>query len=402
MKRLLWIGGFSYLLIGLAHVIIGSLLPVLLTHYGRDYTDGGTLIFAQFAGFLIGVLISPSLAARYGKRPALVLALFLLCAAQLLYALLPPWGWMYLIGAASGFGFGMVEAVIGTIVIGGVKEGTGSVMSRLEVFFGLGALAMPALAGWLIVLGMWRFSFPIIALMAAVMAVFWLTASFGKLDPVLNERQSSIAAASERKVIYTSRMLPLLALFILFFFLYVGTEMSLANFLPSMLLERLELGEAQAALSVTCFWLAMSVGRVFSGKIADAYGYGRYVVISSAAAALLFLLFPLANGTAGTFALIILLGLGMSGIFSIALVFASRMLPGTEDMTTSLLIAAGGVGGALLPLWTGRSMDLGGAASSAWLLAVFGGALCLLGIVLFAIHRRNSSANKHTLLNKSS
>ncbi|MDP4097596.1 MFS transporter [Paenibacillus sp. P96] len=402
MKRLLWIGGFSYLLIGLAHVIIGSLLPVLLTHYGRDYTDGGTLIFAQFAGFLVGVLISPALAARYGKRASLVLALFLLCAAQMLYALLPPWGWLYPIGAAAGFGFGMVEAVIGTIVIGGVKEGTGSVMSRLEVFFGLGALAMPALAGWLILLGMWRFSFPIIALLAAAMAVFWLMASFGKLDPVLNERQTRTATAPVRTVKYKTRMLPLLVLFILFFFLYVGTEMSLANFLPSMLLERLKLDEAQAALSVTCFWLAMSAGRMFSGKLADSYGYGRYVVLSSAAAALLLMMFPLANGTAGTYALIILLGLAMSGIFSIALVFASRMLPDTEEMTTSLLIAAGGIGGALLPLWTGRSMDIGGAVSSAWLLAGFGGALCLLGIVLFAIQRRNSSTNRSALLNKSS
>ncbi|MET3207639.1 UNVERIFIED_CONTAM: fucose permease [Paenibacillus sp. PvR008] len=65
---------------------------------------------------------------------------------------------------------------------------------------------------------------------------------------------------------------------------------------------------------------------------------------------MLLCVFPLVKGTAGAFVLIALLGLGMSGIFSIALVFASKMMPGTEESTTSLLIGAGGVGGALLPL----------------------------------------------------
>ncbi|EHS58712.1 superfamily MFS_1 protein, major facilitator, partial [Paenibacillus sp. Aloe-11] len=110
--------------------------------------------------------------------------------------------------------------------------------------------------------------------------------------------------------------------------------------------------------------------------------------LSSLAATLLLCVFPLIKGTAGAFALIALLGLGMSGIFSIALVFASKMMPGTEESTTSLLIGAGGVGGALLPLWLGNSMDRGGAVASAWLLAGFACILCLLGGILYALHVR--------------
>ncbi|MBE0342649.1 MFS transporter, partial [Paenibacillus sp. 28ISP30-2] len=187
MKRLLWIGSLSYFLIGLAHVVVGSLLPVLLEHYGRNYTEGGSLIFAQFSGFLAGVLLSPWLARQFGKRRTLVFALLLLCAAEVLYSLLPPWGWLYAVGAVAGFGFGMVEAVIGTIVISGITEGTGAAMSRLEVFFGIGALAMPAVASQLIALGWWRLAFPVISVCAAVAVVAWLRGSFGKLDAVLDE-----------------------------------------------------------------------------------------------------------------------------------------------------------------------------------------------------------------------
>ncbi|AET60316.1 major facilitator superfamily mfs_1 [Paenibacillus terrae HPL-003] len=399
MKRLLWIGSLSYFLIGLAHVVVGSLLPVLLEHYGRNYTEGGSLIFAQFSGFLAGVLLSPWLARQFGKRRTLVFALLLLCAAEVLYSLLPPWGWLYAIGAVAGFGFGMVEAVIGTIVISGITEGTGAAMSRLEVFFGIGALAMPAVASQLIALGWWRLAFPVISVCAAVAVVAWLRGSFGKLDAVLDEyglrgeKHPHSGSASYSPSTGDSKVSPagnwrLLALFIIFFFIYVGTEMSLANFLPSMFIERLGLTQAEAALSVTCFWLAMAAGRLFAGNIADRYGYGVFVFLSSLAATVLLCVFPLIKGTAVAFVLIALLGLGMSGIFSIALVFASKMMPGTEESTTSLLIGAGGVGGALLPLWLGNSMDRGGAVASAWLLAGFACILCLLGGILYVLYMR--------------
>lgn len=396
MKRLLWIGSLSYFLIGLAHVVVGSLLPVLMDHYGRNYTEGGSLIFAQFSGFLAGVLLSPWLARKFGKRRSLVFALLLLCTAEVLYSLLLPWGWLYAVGAAAGYGFGMVEALIGTIVISGFTQGTGAAVSRLEVFFGIGALAMPAIAGQLIALGWWRLAFPMISIFAAIALVAWLRGSFGTLDTVLDEqeqrgnnhpRPSDSPKAKALKASPTVN-LKLLALFVIFFFIYVGTEMSLANFLPSMFIERLGLTHAEAALSVTCFWLAMAFGRLFTGNIADRYGYGGFVALSSLAATVLLCVFPLIKGTAVTFILITFLGLGMSGIFSIALVFASKMMPGTEESTTSLLIGAGGVGGALLPLWLGNSMDHGGAVASAWLLAGFACILCLLGSTLYALYMR--------------
>ncbi|MDY8024093.1 MFS transporter [Paenibacillus polymyxa] len=395
MKRMLWIGCLSYFLIGLAHVVVGSLLPVLLEHYGRSYTDGGSLIFAQFSGFLAGVLLSPWLARNFGKRRSLVFALLLLCAAEVLYSLLPPWGWLYAVGAGAGFGFGMVETLIGTIIISGITQGTGAAMSRLEVFFGIGALAMPAIASQLIALGWWRLAFPIISMFAAVTVIAWLRGSFGTLDAVLDEQEhrdnSTNSFKSPTEKAFKGSPIgnwKLLALFIVFFFIYVGTEMSLANFLPSMFIERLGLTQAEAALSVTCFWLAMAFGRLFTGYIADRYGYGVFVALSSLASTILLCVFPMVKGTTVTFVLIALLGLGMSGIFSIALVFASKMMPGTEESTTSLLIGAGGVGGALLPLWLGNSMDRGGAVSSAWLLAGFACILCLLGCILYTLYMR--------------
>ncbi|WP_256203066.1 MFS transporter [Paenibacillus pini] len=131
--------------------------------------------------------------------------------------------------------------------------------------------------------------------------------------------------------------------------------MSLANFMPAILIEKIGMNEAGAALSVTCFWVAMSFGRIFAGVIAEKIHYHVYVLYSCAATLLLLLLFPFTSHVWSAFAVILLLGLFMSGIFSIALVFASKMLQGREESTPSILIASGGVGGALLPLIMGWS-----------------------------------------------
>ena len=181
MKKLLWIGSISYLVIGIAHVIGGSVLEELIAYYGVSYKDGGQWIMNQFTGFLIGVLLTPALTSRLGKRTTVLIALGLLTVSEAGYSLLPDWGWMLAFAPVAGFGFGMTEAVVGAMVIDLIKT-KASAMSRLETFFGIGALLIPITAAYLIQEHLWQFTFPIVAAMAGLSFVFWLTLSFGKLD----------------------------------------------------------------------------------------------------------------------------------------------------------------------------------------------------------------------------
>jgi FHS family glucose/mannose:H+ symporter-like MFS transporter len=355
------------------------------------YSAGGKLIFSQFAGFLAGVLVSPFLNRRFGKRGSIIIATGLLLSAEIAYAFLPPWGWMYVIAVAAGFGFGMIEAVIGTIIIATVTEGTAVAMSRLEVLFGVGALLMPLIASPLIAAGSWRLAFLIVAAFSLVSLVFWGRGRFGKLQGALDERVPRRVAQPGRSVRptkrfpYKGKQWILLGLFVMFFFLYVGTEMSLVNFMPAIFIAKLGMSESAAALTVTFFWLAMSAGRLFAGVIAEKISYRVYVLGSCFLTLLLLLLFPFTEHGPAAFAVIILLGLFMSGIFSIALVFSSKLLPGAEEATPSIMIASGGIGGALLPLLTGWSMDHLQVAQTAGLLAAFAAVLFLLSFAAWKI-----------------
>lgn len=80
----------------------------------------------------------------------------------------------------------------------------------------------------------------------------------------------------------------------------------------------------------------------------------------------------------------------MAGIFAVSLVFADQVLPGKSERLTSLLIAAGGLGGALVPYLTGWSMDNLKVGGTQKLLAAL--ALLLLGLIWTVYRRQRAQA----------
>lgn len=406
MKKLLWLGCLSYLVIGVAHVVGGSILEQLIDHYGLTYKDGGQWIMNQFLGFLVGVLLAPSIAARIGKRGAVLLAVGLLTLSEAAYSLLLPWGWMLAIGPMAGFGFGMTEAVVGALIIDMAKNGKAAAMSRLETFFGVGALLIPIAAAYLIQQSVWQISFPILAAMAGITFVLWLTMSFGELDDQLgfishaaaeqgkpdDFAESYAASASEATVFfgYPRKALPFLLLSALFFMIYVGMEMSFSNYLPSILIIRSGVEESGATAVLSLFWGTMVLGRLFAGVLADRMGYSRYLFIATAGASVVFVLMAVMGQLSWILALVALSGLFFSGIFGIALVYTNELIPGMTERTTSLLVACGGLGGAVFPRVTGWFMDQYNVQSTLWYISVLVVLMLLLLAAMLVLGRRQA------------
>lgn len=383
MNRLVWLGCLSYMVIGMAHVVAGAVLVPLIGAYGAEYGDGGQFIMNQFLGFLFGVLASPFMTRKLGRRSALILALGCLTAAEAVYSLLPPWGFMLAAAPVAGLGFGMTEAVLGAIIIEFVTDGKASAMSKLETFFGIGALVMPMLAGLLIRLDIWQMAFPIITALAGITMLLWMTVSFGKADELIASRPSAGAERPAGKPAnYAPSAWPLLIAGMLYFAFYVGMEMSYSHYLPAILLERTGMDEAAASASLSVFWALMVVGRLFAGRIADRSGYFRYLLVSTAAGTGMLVLLALTGHAIVSMIWIGLAGLFWSGVFAVALLYVNEHIPGMTERTTSLLIASGGVGGALLPRATGWFMDHAGADGTLWLIAAAASMLiALLGFM---------------------
>lgn len=108
--------------------------------------------------------------------------------------------------------------------------------------------------------------------------------------------------------------------------MYVGIETSLVNFLPSIFVQQYHLDTSAATLSVTFFWIAMVVGRIFSGAIAEKFNYNRFLVTSTLGVILFLVGMALVKNTILAFIIVLMLGLCLSGIFAVVLVFALLML----------------------------------------------------------------------------
>ncbi|MBJ6360774.1 MFS transporter [Paenibacillus sp. GCM10012307] len=393
MRKLIWMGCLSYLVIGMAHVVAGAILEPLIASYGLDYRSGGQFIMNQFLGFLGGVLITPWLSGRIGRRNTLLLALGSLTLAEGLYSLFLPWGWMLTIAPVAGFGFGMTEAIIGVMIIEYVEEKKASAMTFIETFFGVGALVMPIIAAFLIKNSSWELSFPIVAVMSAVTMLLWLTMSFGRVDELMVRKPQLKKEERPVRVRYPVGSMPILVLGTLFFMIYVGMEMSFSNYLPSIMIERLGLKEAEAASTISMFWGLMVVGRLFAGRVAEWSGYGRFLVATTGAGTLCLIALTLVGQASLSLFIIGLSGLVWAGVFAIGLVYMNHLLIGHTERTTSLLVAFGGLGGALFPKLTGWLMDRYNANWTLAMLAAMTVVMLIIMIVLAILERgRKKSA----------
>ncbi|NOU65710.1 MFS transporter [Paenibacillus sp. LMG 31461] len=380
MKRLLIMGCLSYLLTGCTHVIFGAVLPELLAHYGRSYSGGGMLVFLQFGGFMLGVLAMPTLIRTISRRSTITMAFCLLFIAMLAIGLLPPWPMVIGLTFIAGISFGLVESSISTFVLMAAKDQQAVAFSKLEVFFGLGALFMPLVSSLLIANGLWKFAFMLLGLSALATGIIWSKLSLGEHDELLAHKADRSQKA-DRVPVLSKKSFIFLSLLMTVFFLYCGMENTIVNFLPSIFKDQLQASSSVSTLGVTAYWLTMVVGRLFAGALAEKMTYFKYLAFSFALSLITVIIWVFSTNLWSSFAVILLLGLFMSGMFAVALIYANQLLPGRTEQTTSALIASGGLGGAILPLGVGWGMDHFHVGVSIWFVLI---SMCVVfGIILY-------------------
>ncbi|WP_318616232.1 MFS transporter [Sporosarcina sp. YIM B06819] len=386
MKKFIWIASLIYCLNGFGHIIIGTVLEPMVDSYGIHYKDGGQLIMNQFLGFLGGVMFAPLIVNRVGRRMTIFLALLMFALSQFVFSILPNWNVMLAIAPFGGAGIGIAETIVASLIIGHLKEKKASTLVIVEVFFGVGALVIPVVSAFLILTGVWNFSFTFVAVFTTVIMLLWLFLSFGELDPVLKRQSKPLTEDGNKpaRKRYSTRQLPIIATGALFFFMYVGTEMVLPNYLPTIMSKTTSLDASTLALSITVFWAAMTLGRISMTGIIDRIGYSKLFVICCIGQFITLLMFAYSTSAMFSFISIFLTGLLMGGVFSIGLLIVNETSKGLEEWTTSILMAMGGLGGAFLPRIAGELIDRYPISVTLWSLVLCAFILgCLMAVIFY-------------------
>ncbi|MCD7035692.1 MFS transporter [Metabacillus sp. GX 13764] len=382
MNRFLWTSYGMYFLGGVNSVFFGAILSELLAHYNVSYTAGGTLILLQSIGFIVGVPLTAAFMRKHHYRFILSGSALLVAIAQFGVLGLPHFYVLAFLVILNGIGTSSLETAVASYVME-LFEGRRAIsMSRLEVAFGAGALCMPIIASVLIAAHMWRFSALLVGIFALVLAIIWQTISVS-LQASPSEEGHMDARTAEAPVFKgAASKYGILMLFLLIIFVYVGMEGSLNSFLPSIFTTGLGTSPYFASLSTSVFWVAMLLGRLCIGWIIRHVSYERYL-FASMLLGMALVLFLTQSGTVWlSFLIIFGLGLGLSGIYSITMVYANHTFPGMERTVTSAVTAFAGIGGAVFPFIIGFGIDHFSTQQVLWMLFGFSLLLFLAFLVI--------------------
>lgn len=135
------------LLFGIVLISLGSILPSVTKRFVLDEIGAGTLASILPFGILAGSLIFGPIVDRYGYKNLLIICSLLVMAGLEGIAFSSSLIMLQLSVFLIGFGGGVINGGTNALVSDISSEGKGASLSLLGVFFGIGALGMPAILG---------------------------------------------------------------------------------------------------------------------------------------------------------------------------------------------------------------------------------------------------------------
>jgi fucose permease len=371
----------AFAFVGVNAGVSGVLLPAQMSSYGVDRATIGITFLVGAAGFVFAGLSNGALIHRCGIRLALATGGGAYVLAGLYLASRPPFAAFVLAQFVTGYAAGVLESVLNSY-LAALPEAT-TLLNRLHAFFGVGALAGPTLAAWIVSSAPWTMVWLVLALTCVPLTVGFLMAYPGQVpepEPVAPGSAGPAgpagpgaagrllaAALRDRGVLLGTTMLAL----------YVGLELSVGNWGFSYLVQSRGLPGTLAGYSISGYWLGLTVGRFVISPVAAKIGVTTarmmYACLAgiTAAATLAWLAPDAALATAA----LVLLGFFLGPVFPTTMAVAPRLTRARLAPTVIGVMNAGSmVGGAALPWLAGVIAQ----ATGMWTLLPFGLALALL------------------------
>ena len=360
---------------------LGVLLPALSTSFHLGPAAEGRLFPANFLGFIGGVLLCGSLSDRLGRKAVLLGGVAAYALGLAVFSSSGTFALALLATALIGAGSGAMETVASVLAVDLFPERRAFLLNALQVAFGAGATFSPALVHGLLIAGTsWRVLY--VGLAVLNVALF-LALAFQPVVETRHEREA-LDWAALRAILRQ----PVFQVLCLSQALYVGAEVGFTSWMPTYFLRRLPGGAAWAGTVVTVFWLAMTAGRIATGSLVTRLPLMRlnlFLALGGAVGAALALVWavPLA-----VLVFVGLTGLCFSGIFGLILAEAGERYPRFAGTTLGAVVAAGGIGGAVIPWAVGALAGAGLDWRGALLLVPF--AAALLAAVTYRLGRMPS------------
>lgn len=331
----------TVLVIGAGGCILGPLLPAMASEFHQRVEVTGLLIGVTFFGSIAAVTIGGYLADRFGKKRLLLITLTGLVLAFLLFTVAPSFAVVSVACLLAGAMCGALEGLCGAVIADLDPTRVDRNMNLLQVAYSAGAVLVLLGTSWLCGAGgAWRLPYRWLAVGAGAC---WLLSLGMRVPPAQPAERISLPIA--RALIADPAILRL-ALGIA---LYVGSEMSLAQWISPMLERNFAYPSATAVLGAALFWGVMGVARVIIGLLCQRYAGAVVLKWLLAGGLLSYVVLLLPAGHWHLWVGVALAGATFSGVWPLIVSLGSARYPQYSGTTIAVLVASGTTGGMLFP-----------------------------------------------------
>ena len=336
----------GFVVLGLTSASLGPTLTGLAENTRAQLSQVSVLFTARSLGYLLGSLLAGRVYDRLPGHRVMAVGLVGLALTLALAPVIPLLVVLAGVLLAMGIAEGLFDVGGNTLLVWVHGEKVGPFMNALHFFFGLGAFFSPVIiAQAVLATGRITLAYWVLAGLVLLpgMALF--------LSPSPSHPHQSTAA------IHAAANVPLLAMLMVFFFLYVGAEVSFGGWLFTYAQAQGLAGAAEAAYLTSAFWGAFTAARLISIPVAQRVRPRTVLLVDllgCAASVAVILAWPESRlavwvGAIGT-------GLGMASIFPTALLLAGRRMRIT-GFITSLFFLGSSAGGMLVPFLIGQFFE---------------------------------------------
>jgi len=370
----------GFVLIGIATVIVGPMLPVFIQKWALDDRQAGFFFTVQFTSSMVGVGLSSALSAWRGYRPALILG-YALTGVGL--AALNTDSHAFALAATASFGCGYGLVIPGTNLLVAQAGGkrSASLLNLLNFMWGTGAIACSPL----VLLALEHMRLPVLlaglGISGGLMVLGLVVASFR------GETHGEVAKTSESGTVEVGLAVTM-ALAALFF-IYVAMETSVGGWAVEFAKRLANKSTGMTTLAQMFFYAGLTSGRAIAPIVLLRLHERRLVlgalVLSTVGTAILMASNTLNMAILGVF----LAGLGCASIYPIYIAWLSRWYGARAKRVGGVLFALASLGGAAGPWLVGAVSKYSGNLRMG-LLVPLAGAITMICLVLLL--RRQSTA----------
>jgi len=349
----------GFLLSGFLMALLGAILPAWGYHRDPpDFVAVGNYFLSLALGIVAASFLARRIMARQGLPFVLVFGCALSCVSLAYLAVVSPplSAWWRAVGLVSlGIGAGLVNLALFYAISRNYQEDPADTVNLGGVWYGLGCVT----ATLLVAGAFYAYTVPKILLFMAIVPAIFAAMYSRETYKTASKTASEGAHPSLRQAFQDFRSLGAV-LFALLLFFQFGNELSIAGWLPLLLIRRIGLSPAAALGDLALYWLALTAGRLGAVAILPRVRHSRLLFASVAAALFGCIILYSTHVGFGAASGAVFLGLGYASVFPLVSEAIGRRFPYYHPGFFNGIFSFALVGGLLAPATLGYAASVWG------------------------------------------